>query len=181
MAKKLPVDWNAFRAMVVGGLSIREVAKRLGVNPATALSRASRDGWHIGQLYTRGTKKMLAHTQQSVQLDKDAFHLADAKTKFHLAQAVAKASETLNSLPSKQLINKHQALASLAKTASSVFHWDSSHPHPFLSFQGVLFSLPPHQLASKDASFDQLLQQYGASHPVRDLDSQSSLQSPNQS
>jgi transposase-like protein len=37
MSKKLPVDWNAFRAMVVGGLSIREVAKRLGVNPATAL------------------------------------------------------------------------------------------------------------------------------------------------
>jgi hypothetical protein len=169
MAKKLPVDWNAFRAMVVGGLSIREVAKRLGVNPATALSRARRDNWHIAPFHSRGSRKLLAATQAIVQDEKDSFNQADAKTKFHLAQAVATASESLSSLPPKQLLLKHQALHSLAKTASAVFHWDSSHPHPFLSFQGVLFSVPPDQLASKDASFDQLLQQYGASHPVRDI------------
>jgi uncharacterized protein with gpF-like domain len=111
MAKRLPVDWNAFRDMVLGGLSIREVAKRLGVNPHTALSRATRDKWHIGKLYSHTNKQLLARTQQIAKDNKDAFNLADAKTKFHLAQAVANASEFLNSLPPKQLINKHQALA----------------------------------------------------------------------
>ena len=171
MAKKLTVDWSALRALVVNdGISIREAARQLGVNPNTALSAAKRQNWDIAELHTRASQQLLQRTNRFVQDEKDAFRQANAKTKFHLAEAVAKASETLNSLPPTLLINKHQALASVAKTASIVFHWDNSHPHPFLSIQGVLFSLPPDQLASKDASFDQLRDRYSASHPVRNLD-----------
>jgi hypothetical protein len=185
-AKKLPVDWNAFRALVASGVPIRQVARQFGVSPNTALSRAKRDNWHIAKFHKRPSKLLrkqsLMLSKAAAQNDKDAFNLADAKTRFHLANAVANASQTLDSLPPDLLISKHHALASIAKTASSVFHWDSNHPHPFLSFQGVLFSLPPDQLASKDTSFDQLLQQYGASHPVRDINpAEPSPQSCNQS
>jgi hypothetical protein len=66
---------------------------------------------------------------------------------------------------------KHQALTGVSKAAASVFRWDADHPHPFLSVQGVMFSLSPDQLANaKDASFDYLLQQYSTSHPVRELE-----------
>jgi hypothetical protein len=177
--KRVDVDWGAFRALVVSGLSIREVARRLGVNPNTALQTASRQNWGIAKLHGPKNsspkfdtpKEILARTERTVQAGADFLRDANAKTKFHLAKAVEAASETLSSLPGPEIIDNHQALHSVAKTASTVFHWDADHPHPFLSIQGVMFNLSPDQLAAKDgASFDELLQQYGRSHPVRELE-----------
>jgi hypothetical protein len=175
MAKRVDVDWGAFRALVVSGLSIREVARRLGVNETTALKTASRQKWGIAQLHGRGhqpdtSKKMFARTERTLQAGKEFYREADGKTKFHLAKAVVSASKTLSDMPGEQIIENHQALHSVAKTASSVFHWDADHPHPFLSIQGALFCLAPDQLAAaKEASLDDLLQQYSASNPVREL------------
>jgi hypothetical protein len=176
MAKKLDVDWGAFRALVVSGLSIREVARRLGVNPNTALQTARRQKWGIAKLHGRGhqpdiPEKMLARTQRTVTAGEDYFREANGKTKFHLAKAVVTASKTLSDMPGEQIIEQHQALSSVSKTAAGVFQWDAGHTHPHLSIQGVLFNFSPDQLASKGAaSFDELLQQYGQSHPVRDLE-----------
>ena len=78
-------------------------------------------------------------------------------------------SETLSTLPGPEILDRHQALHSVAKTAGGVFNWDNNH-HPYLSIQGVLFNFSPDQLASQSAcSFDELKEQYGKSHPVRDL------------
>jgi hypothetical protein len=169
MSKKVPVDWTAFRNLVVSGLSIREVARRLGVNPNTALQNAARQKWDIADLHAHASQQLLERTKRIVQDEKDSFRQADAKTKSHLAQAVAKASETLNSLPPKELLDRHQALQSVAKTAATVFHWDADHPHPYLSIQGVMFSVSPETLAAKETSFDQLRDRYSVSHPVRDV------------
>jgi hypothetical protein len=165
MAKKLDVDWGAFRALVVSGLSIREVARRLGISQSTALRKAQTQKWGITEL--RRPKQALACTERTVQAGKDFFREADGKTKFHLAKAVVKASKTFGDMPGEQIIESHQALTSVAKTASTVFRWDNDHPHPFLSIQGVMFSLSPDQLANaKDVSFDELREQYSVSHPV---------------
>jgi len=76
----------------------------------------------------------------------------------------------LSDLPGEQIVEQHQALHSVAKTAAGVFNWTHDNPHPFLSIQGALFCLAPDQLAAaKEASLDDLLQQYSASHPVREL------------
>jgi hypothetical protein len=53
MAKRVDVDWAAFRALVVSGLSIREVARRLGVAPGTALRKAQIQNWGIAKLHGR--------------------------------------------------------------------------------------------------------------------------------
>jgi hypothetical protein len=174
MTKKVDVDWAAFRGMVVSGLSIREVARRLGINPNTALQRARRQNWGVAKLHGRGeqpaiSKEMLARTERTVAAGEDFYRQANGKTKVHLAKATLRASETLSSLPGAELLDKHQALQSVAKTAATVFHWDADHPHPFLSIQGALFCLPPDQLAAHQGSLNDLLQQYSASHPVRDL------------
>ena len=55
------------------------------------------------------------------------------------------------------------------KTAAGVFHWTDATPHPFLSIQGVMFNLSPDQLAQGACSFDELKEQYCASHPVREI------------
>jgi hypothetical protein len=172
--KKVDVDWGAFRALVVSGLSIREVARRLGVNEATALKRASREKWGIADLHGRGhqpdiPKKMLARTERTLQAGENYFREANGKTKVNIARAVVTASETLSTLPGPEILDRHQALHSVAKTAGGVFNWDNNH-HPYLSIQGVLFNFSPDQLASQSAcSFDELKEQYGKSHPVRDL------------
>jgi hypothetical protein len=176
MAKRVDVDWVAFRALVVSGLSIREVARRLGVAPGTALRKAQIQNWGIAKLHGRknctpkpvASKEMLERT---LQAGKDFLREANGQTKFHLAKAALAASQTLSDMPGPELVDKHQALASVAKTASQVFNWDADHPHPFLSIQGALFCLSPDQLASKQCSFDDLLQQYSASHPVREIPS----------
>ena len=129
--KKLDVDWGAFRALVVSGLSIREVARRLGVNPNTALYKARSQNWGIAQLRGRGeqpsiSKEMLARTKRTVSAGEDYFRQANGKTKFHLAKAVVSASETLSALPGPEILEKHQALSSVTKTAAGVFNWDNS-------------------------------------------------------
>jgi hypothetical protein len=165
MGKPLEVDWGAFRALVISGLSIRETARRLGIPESTALRKAQTQKWGIAEL--RRPKQALARTERTVQAGKDFFEQANGKTKFCLAKATLKASKSLSDLPGQQIIEQHQALHSVAKTAASVFQWDSDHPHPFLSIQGVMFSLSPDQLANtKDASFDDLREQYSTSHPV---------------
>jgi hypothetical protein len=173
--KKVDVDWSAFRALVVSGLSIREVARRLGVNPNTALSKAKSQNWGIAQLHGRGERpatssESLARTERTIQAGKDFFREADGKTKFHLAKAVVSASKTLSDMPGTELVDKHQALTGVAKTAAQVFRWDNDHPHPFLSIQGVMFNLSPDQLISQSACcFDELKEQYSASHPIREI------------
>jgi hypothetical protein len=176
LAKKVDIDWAAFRALVVSGMSIRETARRLGVNPNTALQTARRQKWGIAKLHGCGhqpdiPKKMLARTQRTVVAGEDFYRQANGKTKVNLAKAVVSASKTLSDMPGQQILEQHQALSSVSKTASSVFQWDANHAHPHLSIQGVLFNFSPGQLAAKDgASFDELLQQYGQSHPVRELE-----------
>jgi hypothetical protein len=70
MAKKVDVDWSAFRALVLSGLAIRDVARRLGVNPNTALARAKRDKWDVAKSHGHGRKpdipkEALARTELS--------------------------------------------------------------------------------------------------------------------
>jgi hypothetical protein len=172
--KKVDVDWAAFRGLVVSGLPIREVARRLGVNPNTALSKAKSQNWGIAQLHGRGerpaaSKQALARTERTVAAGKEYFRESDGKTKFNLAKAVVRASKTLSDLPGEKIIDNHQALHSVAKTAAGVFHWTDATPHPFLSIQGVMFNLSPDQLAQGACSFDELKEQYCASHPVREI------------
>ena len=175
MAKKVDVDWAAFRALVLSGLAIRDVARRLGVNPNTALARAKRDKWQVAKSHGHGRKpdipkEALARTERTLQAGKDFIAQADTKTKFHLAKAVVSASQTLSKMPGQHIIDNHQALHSVAKTAAGVFHWDAEHLPSHLSIQGLMFCIPPDQLAAHQGSFDELAQQYSDSHSVRDLD-----------
>jgi hypothetical protein len=96
MSKPVQVDWGAFRALVVSGLSIREVARRLGVNPNTALQKAARENWGIAKLHGRGRKRntsqeALATTERTIAVGQDFLREADGKTKFCLAKATASA------------------------------------------------------------------------------------------
>jgi hypothetical protein len=50
--------------------------------------------------------------------------------KFNLAKVVVSASKTLSDLPGEQIIEQHQALHSVAKTAAGVFNWTHDNPHP---------------------------------------------------
>jgi transposase-like protein len=178
MSKPVQVDWGAFRALVVSGLSIREVARRLGVNPNTALQKAARENWGVAKLHGRGRKRnispeALAITQRTIAVGQDFLREADGKTKFCLAKATVTASETLSKMDGPQLLDNHVALHSVAKTASHVFNWDANHPHPFLSIQGALFRLAPEELAAelnRGATLDDLLRSYSATHPVREME-----------
>ena len=124
MTKKVDVDWAAFRALVLSGLAIRDVARRLGVNPNTALARAKRDKWDVAKSHGHGRKpdipkEALARTERTLQAGKDFIAQADAKTKFHLAKAVVSASQTLSNMPGQHIIDNHQALHSVAPPAFS--------------------------------------------------------------
>src|SRR5215470_6274788 len=103
MPKRVEVDWSAFRALVVSGMSIREVARRLGVNQNTALRKAQTQKWGITEL--RRPRQALARTEFTVQAGKDFFRQADGKTKVNLAKAVVRASKTLSDLPGQQIID----------------------------------------------------------------------------
>ena len=178
MTNKVNVDWGAFRALVVSGLSIREVARRLGVNPNTALQKAAREKWGIAKLRGHGRQRStspeaLATTERTIAAGKDFLREADRKTKFWLAKATVTASETLSKMDGPQLLDKHVALHSVAKTAGHVFDWDANHPHPFLSIQGALFRLAPDELAAElngGATLDDLLHSYSSTHPVHEME-----------
>ena len=111
MAKRVDVDW-AFRALVVSGLSIREVARRLGVGLGTALRKAQIQNWGIAKLHGRKnstpkpvtSKEMLARTERTLQAGKDFFREANGQTKFHLAKAN---SSVLLGTPGRESIAKH--------------------------------------------------------------------------
>ena len=178
MSKPVQVDWGAFRALVVSGLSIREVARRLGVNPNTALQKATREKWGIAKLHGRGRKRntfpeAIATTERTIAAGQDFLREADGKTKLCLAKATVTASETLGKMDGPQLLDNHVALHSVAKTAGHVFNWDANHPHPFLSIQGALFRLAPDELAAelnRGATLDDLLRSYSSTHPLREIE-----------
>ena len=109
MAKKVDVDWSAFRALVLSGLAIRDVARRLGVNPNTALARARRDKWDVAKSHGHGSKpdipkEVLARTERTLMAGKHFIAQADAKTKFHLAKAVVSACQTLSNMPGQSTV-----------------------------------------------------------------------------
>src|SRR6516162_8058145 len=178
MSKPVQVDWGAFRALVVSGLSIREVARRLGINLNTALQKATREKWGIAKLDGRGRKRntfpeAIATTERTITAGQDFLREADGKTKLCLAKATVTASETLGKMDGPQLLDNHVALHSVAKTAGHVFNWDANHPHPFLSIQGALFRLAPDELAAelnRGATLDDLLRSYSSTHPLREIE-----------
>jgi len=97
MSKPVQVDWGAFRALVVSGLSIREVARRLGINPNTALQKATREKWGIAKLHGRGRKRntfpeAIATTERTIAAGQDFLREADGKTKLCLAKATVTAA-----------------------------------------------------------------------------------------
>ena len=144
------IDWGAVQALATSGVPLREIARRLGINQNTVLQRARRGGWKISQLHgPRNTRQQRQASQanelsrQVVQVGRDYFQDAALLTTFNLARATANASAALAKLNPQELVDRHQALSNISKSAASTFGWNTDHnAAPRLS----LLDLEPYQL-----------------------------------
>ena len=144
------IDWGAVQALATSGIPLRELARRLNIPASTVLQRAKRGGWNISALHgsspaQRKRKALEARelSRQTVQVGRDFFQDAALLTRFNLARATANASGALAKLNPQELVDRHQALSNISKSAASTFGWNTdrnSAPH----FN--LLDLEPYQL-----------------------------------
>jgi hypothetical protein len=144
------IDWGAVQALATSGIPLRELARRLNIPASTVLQRAKRGGWNIAQLHGsspaqrhRKTLEANALSRQTVQVGRDFFQDAALLTRFNLARATANASAALAKLNPQELVDRHQALSNISKSAASTFGWNTEHnAAPNLN----LLDLEPYQL-----------------------------------
>lgn len=139
MGAPLNVDWGAIKGLALGGMPLRELARRFNINPSTVLLRSKREAWGILQLHGRSPKRQItrkevdpeikkAQTKAAVQVVSDFFRQAGDETKNNLAKASVAASDTLAKMSGPEIVENHNAFQGITKAASSVFGWGDEDP-----------------------------------------------------
>ena len=127
--------------------------QQLGVNYQTLKSRARREAWRITETFGRAKPypdKSRQTPQETFQLvrksAKDILENNGVASRIYLSGAIRKASAHLEGMEEDKLIEKHQALNSLAKSAATVHSWDEPGQEHRMSLNVWVLSLEPEQL-----------------------------------
>jgi hypothetical protein len=152
----LAVDWNGVRALAASGISLCEIARRLGISQNTVKARARREKWGISQIFgPGGSAKIPRHIKeplalagsQITQVAVSNFHSANSKSRAAIARTVQKIAQHLESLEPDQLLPRCRQLQSLTSSADKVFGWSKDrNSHQDGAIRDELFALSPDQL-----------------------------------
>jgi hypothetical protein len=152
----LAVDWNGVRALAATGISLHELARRLGISVNTVKARARREHWGISQIFgPGGSAKIPRHIKEPLALAGTQitnvavsnFHSANSKSRAAIARTVQKIAQHLESLEPDQLLPRCRQLQSLTSSADKVFGWSKDrNSHSDDAIKDDLFRLPPAEL-----------------------------------
>jgi hypothetical protein len=137
---KPPVNWEAVRVLAIE-FGAREVARRLGINESTVLSRAKREKWNLPKRKGGATLKSAnAITLQSMPGDVllATHRELGERTKSGLARATARAAEAAAKAAEPLQVSNTAQLRDLAASAARIFGWNSNKPGVQLNQQFVI-------------------------------------------
>jgi hypothetical protein len=172
-------NWDVIRQLAATGTPLPAICKQLGVNYQTLKSRARREGWRIVETFGRAKREPPDQKQKQKQREnfelvakstKDLFEQNGVASRMHLSSAIRKASRHLEDMPEAQLVERHQAIFSVTKSAGVVHGWSEHQDEERLKIQNLnlfVLSLHPSELYAiaqlkeagrlpQDASVDQM-------------------------
>ena len=152
-------DLDAARSLALNGIPLVEIAERLQIPPGTLTNRAFREQWQVAQTFGRAkrlkakqaiqtAKAKQLHSNQTVrQTVAEVIAQNGVVSRLHLSGAVRKASAALENMNEQSLIDNHQALQSVSKSAAHVHGWNQNQDHQHKAELHVfVLSLHPSEL-----------------------------------
>ena len=153
------------KCALTSGLSLAEVARQFGIPYNSVKSKARRENWEVNLVFGKKywtKEERLRHTIKATQKTVSELVAENgAASRIHLSQAIRKGAEHLGELEGPEVVEKHVAVNSLAKSAATVHGWDDPK-----RAEGNLTILNLQLLAMRPAEL--------AANPVREVEAEQS-------
>jgi hypothetical protein len=145
-------DWDVIRALALGGMPLIEISRRLKVKHGTLVNRAFREKWKVRETFGSQQKpepvalKREELVKKLRQTTAEVIAENGVASRVHLSQAIRKGAEHLGELEGPEVVEKHVALTSLAKSAAVVHRWNEPGPEQRMSINLLMLTLKPEQV-----------------------------------
>lgn len=170
-------NWDVIRQLAATGTPLPTLSKQFDINYQTLKSRARRESWRITETFGRARReppnqKEKQNQRQTFEMvrrsAKDILENNGVASRLHLSGAIRKASAHLENMEKEKLIERHQALPSVTKAASTVHGWSEQQEEEKLRIAqinlNVLSMGPAALMALSEDQLDQL------SEPPREIE-----------